>query len=179
MLSQEHDAMNIRIEYAALIVVVVLVLSFFLVFYVLPNYQEKAYDVDGLKIYSTGQPKAVMKTILAPENVLIELQLDSTNSSKNTGVQIMSAEIAAALAHQGKNVKSYGIVNGKPTIDCVKDTNNCSGAQVRVSIGECNCVRLSNVISIEGDEKFLKSNAVKMRGIVSLVVQEQRMEEQK
>ena len=166
--------MKVRIEYAALAILVVLIAAFFAVRYVLPNIQERAYDVDGLNVYSKGQPKAAMKAVLAPDKILVELDLVNQNSSKNTAVQVMSAEIASAMAREGKNVSSYGIVDGKPAIDCTPETNQCTGAQVRVRVGDCNCIRVSASILVEGDENFLKANAVKMRGILSLILQEAR-----
>ena len=153
-------------------VILVAVLAAFLVSYYLVSVQRAdVYDVDGLKIYAAEQPRQALAKVLSRDRFLIEEHLYQGIDERNTAVAIIGAEVASALNAHGKAVNAYGVVEGVPAVNCNANTSNCTGANIFVGIGECNCMRVgAGKMEIYGNAKFLQDNAVKIRGILRLVL---------
>lgn len=129
----------------------------------------KTYNVEGLTIISKGNPGEVMSRILSPPKITIEEQFDAGKTDNNSAIAVMGAEMAHALITNNKTVQVYGLIEGIPSVNCAA-TRNCTGAQVVVKISTCNCLRVGDTMSLEGNKYFQLANAVKMRDIINLVL---------
>ena len=152
-------------------VILIAVLAAFLIsYYFISAQRTDEYSVDGLKIYSSEQPRQALARVLSKDSFLMEEQLFNGMDERNTAIAIIGAEVVSALKAHGKSVATYGSVEGTPSINCNANTSNCTGASIIVGIGECNCMRVGDKIEIYGTSKFLQDNAVKIRGILRLVL---------
>jgi hypothetical protein len=153
-------------------VVLFAVLAAFLLSYYLISFQRTdEYSVDGLKIYSAGQPRDALAGFFSGPAFAIEEQLrGAAGDEGNAAVQAVAAEFSYALASHGKKVSVYGTIAGAPVINCNENTSNCTGANIVIGIGECDCVRVGQKIEVYGSPAFLRDNAVKIRGIIKMVL---------
>ncbi len=114
-------------------------------------------DISGVRVIATGDALAQLQGIVQRNNpVIFEMDLPSfENNSGNTALVFSTAQIASNLARFGRKAYVYGSVNGNASINCVNETNHCSGAVVLMKIGTCNCMRINDTsVVIEGTEAF-------------------------
>ncbi len=152
------------------VIIVAVIAAFLLSFYFVATQRAGEYSVDGLRIISSENPRQALAKILSKNNFLIEEHLFKGMDERNTAVGIIGAEVAAALNAHNKTVNAYGLVEGVPAVNCNANTSNCTGANIIVGISECNCMRVGEKIEIFGTAQFLRDNAVKIRGILKLVL---------
>jgi len=154
-------------DYTIFLMLLVIVVAFAGAFFILKTLRVNEYEVGGLRILAKQNPVGEAKRILAPQQILVQENLYSGNSSKNSAVAIQAAEIVKVLRVLGKNVSVYGVVEGIPLNETCKVENNyCKGAQIIVTVkevaqGACNCVKIGlngDVIEVEGNEVFFIKN---------------------
>ncbi len=160
-----------RNELVAIAVVILLVFAG--VFYYLGQKQHSGETlVENSLLVKSGNPVGDIQQRLQPEKIRVEAHLFDGNDSRNSMAAIMSAEIARAIALQRKNVTVYAIVQGGQNI-C--NGTDCKGAQVIVQIGPCNCVYFPDErIVIEGDEKFLIDQAVRVGRLIGFALYQKK-----
>ncbi|MBI4360605.1 hypothetical protein HY572_02405 [Candidatus Micrarchaeota archaeon] len=112
--------------------------------------------LQGVHVVATGNAQEQLRGILSRNNpVVFELQLFQGNSSKNTALSIASAQIVSNLVHRNVNASVFGSIDGNASINCVAETNFCSGADVTLRIGSFNGMRITDDrVDIEGTEDF-------------------------
>jgi hypothetical protein len=155
-------------DYTLPIIFIVIVLAFAGAFLAFKTLRTNEYEIGGLRVLAKQDPVGEAKRILSPQKILVQENLYSGNSSKNSAVAIQAAEIVRVLRTLGKNVSVYGVVEGIPLNETCKAENNyCNGAQVIVTIkdvaqGACNCLKIGlngDAIETEGNEAFyIKDN---------------------
>lgn len=148
--------MNLKESHLLLIIVLIVFAG---VFYLATNINGSVTEVEGVKIYSDGDLKQNLQSVVAKTPVLIQLELLNGTDKRNSALAIISAELAANLKLYGKESLSYGFVDGVPSINCNANTSNCSGASIFIRIGECNCLRVSKQkAEIDGTYDFYLDN---------------------
>jgi hypothetical protein len=130
---------------------------------------EKSYNVDGLRLVSSQPPREALRTLFAQPDLRLRLDLYEGSDERNRAIAAMGSEIAAAFGGMDRELGVYGTLNGVPD-GCDASNGNCTGAKLIVRYGPCNCVRINETMTVEGDNEFLKENVVKMRGIIRLVL---------
>jgi len=114
--------------------------------------------LDGVRVVGTGDAKLQLRSVLDRDPVLIRMELFAGNDSRNTALSVVTAEIASTLITYGKRNYSYGAVDGIASINCVNQTNNCTGAVVFVQIGALNGMRINeSAVVVEGSEEFFRN----------------------
>ncbi|MBI5037052.1 hypothetical protein HZC09_06960 [Candidatus Micrarchaeota archaeon] len=136
------------------LLVVALLAVFALIFFAFQLLLKKSPEtnLDGLLVKAT---KDEISSVLADDPIRVEMRLTAGNSSKNTALTSVTAEIGATLAYYKRKSYAYGSVDGNASVNCVEETNYCSGAKVAVQVGGCNCLKVEdNKIIVEGTEDF-------------------------
>ena len=109
----------------------------------------------------SGDAQATLHSVLAKPKVLIREELVNGNSSKNTVIAVAASQIARTFQKQNKTAYAFGVVDGKPEIECNAYTDNCSNETLVIAIGSCNCLRIDaqrSVARVEGTEEWFKEN---------------------
>jgi len=147
----------------ALIAAVVIVV-FAGVFFFLSQKPSNETTVENNLLVKSGDPVWDIQKRLSGGKILVEQRLFAMNDSRNSAIAIMSSEIVRAIALQGKNASVYALVEGGENV-CGE--TNCSGASIIVKTGGCNCVFFNPTqIIVEGDEKFLATQSVRVGRLV-------------
>lgn len=130
----------------------------------------KEVVVDGLKIRYASEPRQDMKAALAPAVIRIEERTTAENSTANSGVAMMGAEVAYALASRGKQVYVYEIASDGQKYNCNENTSWCSQPHVIIGADGCDCMVTGKQIEIYGDQDFMFNNSVIVRGLVGMAL---------
>ncbi len=159
------EASGKKRDYTTAIIILVVILAFLSAFIAFKTLRVNEYEVGGLRVLAKSDPVSEAKRILAPQLIIVQENLYSGNSTKNSAVAIQTAEIVKTLRVLGKNVSVYGVVEGIPLNEtCTAETNYCKGARIVVTVkevaqGGCNCIKIglnanSESIEVEGNEAF-------------------------
>lgn len=164
-------------DYTNIVMIAVVIIVFASVFFLVRGASGNEYELNGVRVVSGEQPINAMKRIFSKPIVLLQENLVAGNSSKNSVVAIQSAQIANTFRVLKKTLYAYGVVDGKPAIECNNHTNNCSGASIIVGVGSCNCIRVENdVVVVEGTEEWFSKNnyenVMRVAGVIGGVLQE-------
>ncbi|MEM0475362.1 MAG: hypothetical protein QW343_01040 [Candidatus Norongarragalinales archaeon] len=125
---------------------------------------EAEYEFQGVRVLCAacgGDAQAALRAALAKPKVLMRQELVGANSSKNSVIAIVSGQIAANFRALNKTLYAFGVVDGKPLIECNEYTDYCSNQSIEVAVGACNCVRidaLRGVVRVEGSEEWFSEN---------------------
>ncbi|OIO27699.1 hypothetical protein COX86_02240 [Candidatus Micrarchaeota archaeon CG_4_10_14_0_2_um_filter_60_11] len=126
--------------------------------------------LNGLHIRSAGDARQGIKTVLADPVIRIEEHTTALNSTQTSGVAMMGAEVAYALASRGKMVYVYEIVDDGSKIGCDENTSFCSNPQIVISGSGCDCLKVDGRIEIEGGQAFMVNNSVIVRGLIGMAL---------
>jgi hypothetical protein len=126
----------------------------FFFFAVLPKSTDQT--IQGVRIVASGNAATQLKGIVSKNNpMLFEMELFDGNNSKNTALSIATAQIASNLVHFNHPAFVYGSINGNASINCVNETNQCTGAAVTLKIGPFNGLKINDThVTIEGTENW-------------------------
>lgn len=149
-----------------LLLIVIFIAAFAAVFLLLRGTRsnEKEYEFQGIRVVCAacgGDAQAALHAILAKPRVIMREELTAGNSTKNTVVAIVAAQIATNFRALNKTFYAFGVVDGKPELACENYTDYCSNESIQVAIGACNCVRIDasrGVVRVEGSEEWFKEN---------------------
>lgn len=150
-------------DYAIPAIFIIIVLAFAGTFFALKTLRVNEYEVGGLRVLAKLDPVGEGKRILEPQQILVQENLFSGNSTKNSAVAVQAAEITRVLRMLGKNVSVYGVVDGVPLNEtCTAGNDYCKGARIVVTLkdvsqGGCNCLKIGlngDSIEVEGSEAF-------------------------
>lgn len=173
-------------EIAALAIIAIVVFAG--VFYLGTSTKKCETNLDGLKVISCN-PTKEFKEILTKDaefdftvynstkfkGTVVELDLTNSNSSHNSIVGAVAAEVASSLVLSGRNATAIGVVNGTVTefknVPAEKKQELLNKTAFIVRTGECNCLKTSGgKIIFEGSEEYLTQHLLKIRGIVRAVL---------
>lgn len=126
--------------------------------------------VDGLKIRYASEPRQDMKAALSSSIIRIEERTTAENSTANSGIAMMGAEVAYAIASRGKQVYVYEIASDGQKYNCNENTSWCSNPQVIIGTDGCNCMTTGQKIEIYGGQEFMFNNSVIVRGLVGMAL---------
>jgi len=161
------EAKNSGLQNLVLIIVFVAVFAAAFIYFQSTRTSEKQYDFQGIRVLCvgcTGDAQTALHAALAKPKVLIREELVSGNSTKNTVVAIAAAQIARNFQALNKTMYAFGVVDGRPEIECNKYTDNCTGESIQVAVGECNCMRIDatagngGIVRVEGTEEWYSEN---------------------
>ena len=143
----------------AIAIVIVVLVAFAGVFYYLSSKPAQEVWIENQLLVKSNDPVGEIQNRLGGDKILLQQNLYALNGSKNAAIAIMSSEITRAVAQQSKNASAYAIIEGGQNI-CGQE--NCSGAQVVVRVGECDCIFFNEKqVIVEGSEKFLIDQTVR------------------
>ncbi len=140
------------------ILIGLIILGVFAAVFLFSTLLPKATDttVQGVRVVANGDAQAQLKSIVsANDPVLFDMQLFEGNSSKNSILAIATAQIAANLVRYNRAAFVYGSIDGNASINCVSETNFCTGAAVTMKIGEFGGMRINDThVVIEGTQAW-------------------------
>ncbi|MBI5226439.1 hypothetical protein HY994_04350 [Candidatus Micrarchaeota archaeon] len=111
--------------------------------------------LDGVHILASGDAKAQLQGLLSKTPVLIQMNLINANDSRNTALTIVTAEIASSLIAYNTTNYVYGAVEGNASVNCVPQTNFCTGAVIFVQLGPFDGMRINDTaVVVEGTAEF-------------------------
>jgi hypothetical protein len=149
--------------------VVIIIAVFSIAFFMVSN-SNKSQIIEGVQVYSSGNPLTLGKSILN-NSIILQEDLYSGNDSRNSAIAIASAQIAVAAKIFNHSTSAYGLV-GNNTIGCNSNNSNCGYPQIIVQIGQCNCIKItSNQIIFNGNASFFESNAVNFGNVIATIYQ--------
>lgn len=148
------------------ILLVVALVVFAGVFYAAKFFRPAETTVNGVRVIGENWQDSITQA-LSSDSIIIREELVNASDRRNSAVGAMGAELARAMRALNKTVVAYGSVEGIPFIGCNAASNNCTGEQIIVKTGTCDCIDTrNNTITIEGSADFLLNNLVSVRDIV-------------
>jgi hypothetical protein len=148
-----------------IILLVVALVVFAGVFYAAKYFRPAETNVNGVRVIGENWQDSITQT-LSSNSIVIREELVNASDRRNSAVGAMGAELARAMRMLNKTVAAYGVVEGMPTIGCNAASNNCTGEQIVIRAGTCDCIDTrNNTVLIEGSADFLLDNLVNVRDI--------------
>ncbi len=153
-----------------IVILAIAIIAFAGAFYFFGLSKAGEKTLNDIRVIGSSQPMQDISRIINQDKVLIEEQLVAGNSSKNSIVAIQAAQIANVFRSLRKQSATYGIVEGGEPVGCTAESNYCTGAQIVVRMGDCNCMRVENErVVVEATEEFYSqnnyANVLKITGI--------------
>ena len=155
----------------------ILVLAFAMSFLYIRFLQPKEFNVNGLKIVSARPPGEELPALFSGDPVIFREELYEGNSSKNSVVGAVGAEMANAFGDNKRTATLYGHVAGAPKgeeyVNCVKETRNCTQERVVIKLDPCNCLKVENgklYVLFTQEEAMKPQTRLNLRGLVNAVL---------
>lgn len=172
LLLKKHEEKQKSNEGVILVVVtLVIVASAFYVATQLLNPNE--VTLDGMRIRSNGDVQKGIREVLSGDSIVIEEYTAALNSSQNSGVAMMGAEVAYAAAVMGKKVYVYELVDNGEKIGCNENNSYCSNPNVIIGYAGPNGFEgmiVNERIEIYGAPEFMFNKSVIVRGLIRMAL---------
>lgn len=170
-MNKQEEGRNSNEGLVLVVVALIIVSSAFYVATQLLNPNE--VTLDGMKIRSSGDVQQGIRAALSGGAVVIEEYTTALNSTQNSGVAMMGAEVAYAAATMGKKVYAYELVDNGEKIGCSENNSYCSNPNVIIGYEGPNGFEgmiVNERIEIYGDPDFMFNNSVVVRGLIRMAL---------
>ncbi|NUN11303.1 hypothetical protein HUU53_01525 [Candidatus Micrarchaeota archaeon] len=145
-------------------------------------------DLEGLKIISCNPAKEfgdILKrdsefdftryNSTSFKGVIVQLDLVAENSSINSIIGAVGAEVTGSLVVNGRNATAIGVVDENviefDSVPLSERNSLIEKSAFVIRNGDCDCLKTENdKIVFEGSTDFMLQHLLKMRGIIGLVL---------